>query len=318
MKGKSNYERIILILVALVALAGSGWLITRVQGFGDTLQAKSPIPRGEFPPVPLKEVEDAIAHAAKGTKPWVAPVISNKPVPLNKSVLLVLKEDQIFDLFVEEPQFRPPLTNSFLREFDLPYDVPNVGDLDADGDGFSNKEEFEAKTSPRDAKAHPSETTRLFFVQRISKDYRIVLKSSSSSPYQVSTPDDTRKNWFVEEGKAFGVGGRFVFRKFERKVVPDSVIGEKDVSEMTVEDLVRKNTIVLVRDVPNNVADYSVEMQFRLLRTYSFTTAKGDNFRIPGYDTVTYKVVEIQEDTAEIAPVLPDGSLGQTILVKRG
>lgn len=51
---------------------------------------------------------------------------------------------------------------------------------------------------------------------------------------------------------------------------------------------------------------------------YNFTTAKGDNFRIPGYDTVTYKVVEIQEDTAEIAPVLPDGSLGQTILVKRG
>ncbi len=34
----------------------------------------------------------------------------------------------------------------------------------------------------------------------------------------------------------------------------------------------------------------------------SIKARKGDNFRIPGHDETTYKVIDIQEDSALIAP----------------
>lgn len=78
-------------------------------------------------------------------------------------------------------------------------------------------------------------------------EYRITLRSASA-PHQVATPDDKRKNWFVEPGLTFGgaSGKRFLVQKFVRKAVPDPVVGEKDKSEMTVLDQETGKVLVLV------------------------------------------------------------------------
>lgn len=319
MKGRNNYEQVILILLASAAILGSGWLIYQSLGFGDTLQTNTVSPKKDLGEIPIEQVRAAINHAVTPTQPWTAPTRSNKPVPLNKSVLLVLKDEQIYDLFLEEPQLRPPLTNAFLRDYDLPYKYPNVADLDTDNDGFSNLEEFEGKTSPKDARKHPPITNKLFLVQRIAKDYRVMLKSTNS-PFQVATPDDTkRKNWFVEgEGKSFGTGERFTAVKFERKVVPDPRVGEKDVSELTVKDNVRNNEAVLIKDVETNIADYSAELEFRLKSISSWKVEKDGVFRIPGYPDTTFKLIDIQESDAVIAPVAADGTTGTPIPIKKG
>ena len=128
------------------------------------------------------------------------------------------------------------MTNKWLRESNLPrigdnpaYLVPNVGDLDADDDGFSNKEEFEAQTNPTDPKAHPPVTNKLFLKERVAHNNRVILRSSSP-PFQIATQDQKRRNWFVNEGQRFGDGDRFIAGKLEKKVVPDPKLGEKDVS----------------------------------------------------------------------------------------
>lgn len=321
MKDKSNYEKVILILFSLAALAGSGWLIFQSLGFGTSIETEKPVPRKDFGEVPIEQVKAAITHAVTPTQPWTAPVIKGKAVPLNKSVLLVLKDEQPYDLAVEDSPgpLRPPLTNSFLREYNLPYQHPNVADLDGDNDGFSNLEEFEGKTSPVDSKVHPPITNKLFLVRRLAKDYKVMLKSPSS-PYQVSTPDDLkRKNWFVAgDGESFGGDNRFTVVKFERKVVPDDKIGERDVSELTVKDNLRGNTVVLVKDVESNIADYSAELEFRLKLISTITVAKDGSFRIPGYDATTYRLIEVNEDDAKIAPLDASGSPGAPIAVKKG
>ncbi len=151
-KGKSNYERVILILSALVAVGLSAWLIFMSLGFSSSVETSTPKKGAELGTAPIKSVEDAITRAITDPKPWVAVVRANKPVPLNKSVLLVLKDEQPYDLFLDDPQLRPPMSNSFLRNNELEFLSPNVGDLDPDNDGFSNLEEFSAKpasTNPR-------------------------------------------------------------------------------------------------------------------------------------------------------------------------
>jgi hypothetical protein len=87
-----------------------------------------------------------------------------------------------------------------------------------------------------------------------AQGYRITLRSASA-PHQVATPDDKRKNWFVEPGLTFGGanGKRFLVQKFERKAVPDPVVGEKDRSEMTVLDQETGKTFVLVMSVEKTV-----------------------------------------------------------------
>lgn len=319
MNQKSNFERVILSLAAVVAVAGSGWMIYNSLQFSSNFDVTSATKKDDFGVIPIEQVTDAIKNATKPTVAWTAPERSNKPVPLNKSVLLVLKDQQVYDLFLEQPQLRPPLTNSFLREYDLAYQVPNVDMQDPDADGFNNLEEFEAKTNPKDPRSHPEITNKLFVLQRIADDYKVIFKSSST-PYQVSTPNDSRrKNWFIEgTGKHFGSNDRFLVTNFEKKVVPDDKVGEKDVSELTVQDSVRENTVVFVKDVENNIADYSVEFEFRLKTVSKFTVAKEGTFRIPGFDATTYKVLDIQEDSAVIAPLAADGTTGQEILIKKG
>lgn len=325
-KGKSNYERIILAVMALIAIAVSAWLIMQANGFSATIQTPSFNAGKEVGTPPLEGVEKAIAIAIADPKPWVAPVRANKPVPLNKSVLLVQKEEEIFDLFVDDKPLRPPMTNKFLRENDLEYLSPNVGELDPDNDGFNNKEEFEKGTSPKDAKSHPPITDKLFLVERISHDYKLILKSSSS-PHQVATPDDRqRKNWFVDPnaaepaGKAFGAGGRFIAKAFEKKVIPDDKVGERDVSELTAEDTVRKNTIVMVMNTEQNLADYEAKFEFRLHKVITIKAKKDDSFRIEGFGDTTYKVLDIQEDSATIAPLNETGGhdKNKEILIKKG
>ena len=333
-KGKSNYERVILALAAIVAIGLSAWLIYLSLGFSATVESSNPKKGADVGTAPMEGVEHAINRAISDPPLWVAPIRNNKPVPLNKSVLLVLKDDQIYDLAVETPQLRPGMSNEYLRQYELEFHSPNVGDLDPDNDGFSNLEEYNAKpksTNPKDAQSHPPVTDKLFLVQRISNDYRITLRSASS-PHQIATPDDKKRNWFVDpaamdangqpdqKARSFGKDGtRFRATKFERKVIPDPTVGERDVSELTVDDIVRGNSLVLVMGKETNLADYEAKFEFRLKVVADIPPVKkGGTFRIPGYESTTYKVIDILEDSVVISPLKADGTPDGELVVKKG
>jgi hypothetical protein len=324
-KRSSNYERIILGLVAFIAIGVAGWLIYLKMGFADTLKAKTVPQRNEVEPPPVAKVDDAIKRAIEVPKPWVAPVRNNKAVPLNKAVLLAIKGEEVIDMYLESPLMRPPMSNAFLRENDLDWPSPNVGELDPDNDGFNNLEEFTKTTKPKDPQSHPPLTEKLFMVERLSKDYRIVLRNSSG---QVSLLDEPKaKTKFLDLTKVGqepaqffgGSGDRFKTVKFEVKKMPDPRLGERDVSELTIEEIVSKKQIVLVMGTETNLAEYSVKFQFRLKQITDLAPVeKGGSFRIPGHEDTTYKVLDIQEDKSIISPLKPDGTFGAEIIINKG
>jgi hypothetical protein len=311
-----KYEKVLLGVAAVIAVGTAGFLIWNSQSLNDTLARRTGSSKND-PGRPATDTVIATTNRLKEKVTWVSPVIKGKPIPLNKSVLLVKKGDQLFDLQLEEPQLRPPMTNSYLVSNDLP-DIlsPNVGDLDADSDGFSNLEEFLKKTNPRDPNSHPPFTDKLVLKRRITFDYIIKL-NSSSSPFQVQrlTPEP-RKSVFVTSGVDFGFDRgveRFQAKGFESKKIADPSVGEKDVSELTVLDKARNQEFKLVRGTETNLAEYEAEFEFQLGDRPTRTVKKGDTFQIPGIGT-TYRLLEIEEDKAVIQPV--DG--GDPITITKG
>jgi hypothetical protein len=283
--------------------------------------------RNEAQPPPIAAVDEAIKRAIEVPKPWVPPVRHNKAVPLNKSVLLALKGEELIDMYLETIQIRPPLTNEYLRVNTLAWKHPNVGELDPDEDGFNNLEEFEKRTKPKDARSHPPLTDKLFMVERLSKDYRIVLRTASG---QVSMPDEPKvpaRTKFIEPSKVGtdppiffgGNGDRFKAIKWESKKIPDPRLGEKDVSELTIEEIVTKKQIVLVMGVETNLAEYSAKFELRLKQIIPIAPVqKGGTFRIPGYEDTTYRVMDIMEDKAIISALDASGNPGPDIIIKKG
>lgn len=313
---EAKYDKVLLTLSAIAALGVSGTLYMFKSSFPETLVFPKVQPQKDFGVIPQAEVVAAVDRLQKPYE-WVAPVRQNKPVPLNKSVTVVSKAGVLFDLFVENPPLRPPLTNKFLRDNDLEYLSPNVGELDPDGDGFTNQEEFEAGTNPKDPKSHPPVTKHLYFRNRVQNDYILSLQSSDM-PVQVRRikPEPGKSIFVSAMPQEFGFEGgvqtqRFTAEKFEKKVVSD-----KDVSELTVMDKATNQRVVLIMKVPTNLAEYKAELEFRSGTVSVITPKKGDNFRLTGV-AATFKVIDVQEDNATIVQLKDDGTDGEKFVVTR-
>lgn len=308
--------------MALVAVGVSGFLIYLTLGINDTLVQKQVTPRNEMDPVPIASVREA-TDLLKKVFNWTSPVLNNKPVPLNKSILVTLRGDNLIDLYVAAPLLRPPMTNEFLMKNHIPnYRSPNVGDLDPDGDGFSNLEEFTKGTDPMDPLKHPPFTDHLYFKQRVADDYIIKL-NSSQDPYQVVLLAPRRDGAYIQPPfpKPFGfrdpvthqVNERFVAEGFERKEKPGPV--PKDISELTITDRATNSKIILIRGEEKNLADYYAVLEFWQKEVVTIKVKKGDQFRIPGV-AATFKLLDVEETQAVIAEIKADNSEGEKMVIK--
>lgn len=320
MQKKSKYEKNTLLVMALLAIAGSGYLIYLANGFNDTLVQKSVTARNETEAVPLQSVQDSVSLLTKVFN-WTSPVVNNKPVPLNKSILVILKGDTLVDLYVAEPKLRDPITNEFLVKNHIPnYLFPNVGELDPDGDGFTNLEEFTKNTDPMNPASHPPFTDHLYFARRSADDYIITLKSYFD-PYLVVRTAPSRDSQYIQPPlpKPFGfkdpitrqINERFVAESFEPKTRPDG----KNVSELTVTDRATNSKIVLVYGVEVNLADYYAEFEFWQKEITPIKVKKGSQFRIPGV-AATFKLLEVEETQAVIVGLKADGTEGEKLVIK--
>ncbi len=87
-----------------------------------------------------------------------------------------------------------------------PFD-PSDAAGDVDGDGFSNVEEFLARTDPRDAQNHPPIDVLLRVKDVVAKRIPLALRGKSGMPdgkfqCQFTQQDGERRSFFVREGEA--------------------------------------------------------------------------------------------------------------------
>ena len=337
---QGNYEKTILIISALIAIGVAVFLIFESNGFEETLILQQGFSKNDLNAPESQKVKDA-TETMKKKYSWGSPVRNEKAVPLNKSVLLVMKDGKLFDLLLPEPKLREPMTNLYLTgdktknppEAQLPNIFsPNVGDLDADNDGFSNLEEFNAKTDPRDESSMPPFTDKLVLRRRISHDYILLLKGGSEGTFQIQRLVPGKGNVFKRVDESFGFdtsskdpaisGNRFKILSSKQEKIQDPKTGvEKDVSTLKMLDLSTNKEFELVQGKEMNLAEYEAEFEFRwkTRKTISGLDIKeGGKFQLPGLGK-TYYILKLEENKAIIAPGGPDGKpTKETIEIKQG
>lgn len=328
---QGNYEKVILTISALLAIGVAAWLVLESQGFEESLALEQPALQSGMNPPDKAKVEDARKTISKKYS-WTSPARNGKAVPLNKSVLLVMKENQLFDLLLPEPKFREPMTNIFLTgdltknppESQLPgLFSPNVGDLDADADGFSNLEEFNAKTNPRDAASLPPVTDKLFLRQRISHDYIMKLVSGDGATFQIQRlKPEPKASKFVAMNEEFGFEKgvvRFKLLSSKKETIQHPTLGPMEAAILKVLDLSTKKEFELVQGKEINLAEYEAELEFRWKSRQVIPGVKeGKTFQLPGLG-VSYHILKLEETKAVIAPLGKDGKpTAATIEISQG
>jgi hypothetical protein len=265
-----------------------------------------------IPPVNLDAIRQASALADSPSK-WKAPTDLTAGSAERGSLLVsrryLLKDGKLIDPLAEgSDQLHPPLTNDWLLANGLDYTDMNIKEKDADGDGFSNLEEFEKKTNPNDPKDAPASFNKLKLVGFKPVPFRLEFKgdpSGEGKEFQINLKDlkGSARSQYRKIGEQIE-GAPYKILKYEAKPGPNGVNASGDLSELTVQNTETGDSIVLIFNKETN--DPTSFGTFRNLLApgdADFTLKKGEEFTIKPDTTRKLKLVDITPAKAQIRDI---------------
>jgi hypothetical protein len=154
--------------------------------------------------------------------------------------------------------------NEWLEQFSLPIADADVLGQDADGDGFTNLDEWQGHTNPIDKNSHPDYLSKLKLKAFTEEPFRLMFSSwvadaDGSQTFGVNAIDLKQPTQFVKVGDSIH-GTRFKIVKFTEKYQPDKYGTNADVSELLLEHEETKERLTLVKEKvaisPESVATF--------------------------------------------------------------
>lgn len=312
MSFQEKYEKVILGVGITLAVAAGGWAYLQNTSLEQDFAISSPPAEKNSA---IKGIEAAEALSAT--------VLDDHSIPAPKVGA------HIFTGFVGPALFNKVGSNIVVDIYDAApahLDIPNTwfidnniidalvksngAEMDSDGDGFSNYEEFKANTKPNDASNFPNLIAKLQGVNIKAKRFALYY---SAEPYAAGEPAEiqaipypvnptNRPIWkaSVKEGQEFGEGAdtnRFKLVKLgtkQHKGMDSSYASIEDLKPekngATYEVFTQRSNAFLVNDLS---ATLSVSAG---PRKGEFTVIEGATFTIPGDPTkATYVVEKIDE-----------------------
>ena len=299
---KKHYDLAILALATLLLAANAAWLATRpgleIEGI-----PPRPEPSNQFDEPNLQAVQDASAAASTPAR-W-QPDTKGTQGSLFVSRKYLLKEGKLLDPIEGGENLHPPIPNAWFVENDLDLSNNNILKLDPDGDGFSNLEEFKAKTNPKDKTSTPPSFTKLQLVAFKPVPFRIIFKGDGGTDgkeFQINFKDlkGTGRTQYKKLNEQIA-DAPYKIVSYTAKPGPYGVNVKGDLSELKIENTNTRETLVLKYN--EEINDPTSFGEFRNLLTNEVKTyIKGAEFDIPP-DPAKFKLIDIQADSAQIQDI---------------
>jgi hypothetical protein len=315
---KKNPHLATLLVVALLVVAGSGLIANSARNFDEKFkpvqeQPPESVKTKEPPPLAMTRLEEAQKELEQPFK-WTAS-LSEKPVLVPVRYIFDPAKDQFPKIASggesrQDPLSKKGIPNKWFIDNRLNFTDPNVVNTDADGDGFTNADEWRGNTNPNSKESHPPYHTKLWLKRFEKVPFLLKFNAYDGDPvkdkpedltFQINTLTVRTPSVFRKIGDNVA-GEKYKIIKFEYKKMTDANGVEKDVSELTLEkNDETKDKVVLIYNTRIDSPD-----SFALF-DYQWPGAAGD-IRVPkGKEFVLrpvidqrYRLLDINEQAASI------------------
>jgi hypothetical protein len=308
---KQNYEIVILTVATLLLVSNAGLIVMSRMEQSDVQVSISLPNENTIPALNFDAIKQAAALVDSPAK-WKSAADLPAGTPERGSLLVsrryLLKDGKLIDPVAEgSEQLHPPITNDWLLVNGLDYTDMKIREKDADGDGFSNLEEFEKKTNPNDPKDAPASFNKLKLVAFKPVPFRLEFKgdpSGDGKEFQINLKDlkGSARSQYRKIGEQIE-GGPYKILKYEFKESTQRNL-TLNVSELTVQNTETGDSIVLVYNKETN--DPTSYGTFRNLLTpgdADFSLKKGQEFTIKPDISRKLKLIDISPTKAQIRDV---------------
>lgn len=296
------WDKFLLIVVGIAVIGLSGLFLTKALGFGERFTMPSATPNNEIPATTKGQAALA-GDFVKRENVWKNMMLGQKPVPLFVSVPIVEANGQQVDMTdPKAPILRPPVSNAWLLTNNLDFLNSNVLQQDPDGDGFTNLEEWNAKTDPIDSNSRPPYAEKLTMHSRQQEEYRLKFSATPEPKFQVQripTAKWPRRQTFIMGMGETSEDGQFRIDSFEEKEAQRNGI-TVDASVLTITFLPKQTEHKLVKNVEELMPTYFVELEFLLEPGKKFFVKEGETFNLLRDPETRYRVAEVKEDSVLI------------------
>ncbi len=262
-----NYEKAALggAVVLALGLAYFGW--AKFGGVEDDFGLGLKGAGNNNTAVPDAEKIPMAMQSMQLDRTWKQALDGQRPVDLFTGIALFVAKsapDKPLDLVTGEP-VHPPIPNTWWIENRLDPGFADSPDRDPDGDGFTNREEFDAKTDPNSAKSHPPLIAKLMFAKDESLVWVVRPGYGSEGKFPFNFEDGKGGKNRITAAEMIGPGeiffnkepmkGRFKLLGSEnRKELNPRTNIEMDVTIVRIEDQ-RPNKKGVVYEFPSPLAD---------------------------------------------------------------
>ena len=335
---KKNPAQFTLAIVAVLAIAATAFLFTKVSGFDSNFEGArgTSVSNAAVEKLDTKTLDEA-SKAIETPIKWE----TEKDAPkLFISELYVIHDGKL-----ERPRgkfFHPPVPNEWLINHKLDLLSATVLNDDPDGDGFTTLEEWNGldavshldmtgvpvmgpdgkplpddSTDPTDARSHPPYHTKLELVRIVYVPFRLRFMSYDINPKKatditvaINTIDRGGRTHFKTIGEDIP-GTNFKIDSFKQKEAPGADGTTTDVSEVTIINKETGEKVVLPLKKEVDSPDSYGIFRYKWFKpggpkTADFPKRRSETFILPPETDKTYKLLEIQGPNAIIE--LPDGT----------
>jgi hypothetical protein len=299
-----NYEKAALGGGAAVALALAffGW--SAASSVDENLQNPATGRGDNTTAVKGAEEIPGTISAMKAGHKWSPAVVNDRSLDLFTGIPLFAKrgEKDPVDLWTAQP-IHPPIDNQWFLKYRIDIGFADSAERDPDGDGFSNLEEFQAKTDPSDPKSHPALIAKLSYVDQ-EKVQWMVRWSSELDDRSVFKCRDSHF-----PGKDFGM-------KMEDAVKPGEICKFKDLRDKKCPLSNRfKFVEIQERTEKNKRTGEKKTMKYAIMEDLK-PNKKGDRFEVPRRVPTARLKQLIHQDRTAVFELKAAGHQGKTFKVE--